>query len=162
MISEIFFSIKSTLDRLKELVRVRDANQINSAIAKVNSLLIASQDEALKQQSEIVTLTKRIRDLENQIMKTKHWFQEKSRYDLKEIAPSIFVYVLKENETGEPIHHICPNCYENGFKSILHNTVSRDSGWKKLKCFNCSFEVSMGEKKRRRIDLSAISAALNK
>lgn len=162
MISEIFFSIKSTLDRLKELVRVRDANQINSAIAKVNSLLIASQDEALKQQSEIVTLTKRIRDLENQIMETKHWSQEKSRYDLKEIGPSIFVYVLKENETGEPIHHICPNCYENGFKSILHNTVSRNSVWQKLKCFNCSFEAILGENKRRRIDISAVSAALNK
>jgi len=54
-------------------------------------------------------------------MAYEKWDSEATRYELKEIVTGIFVYVLKpDHARTEPIHWLCPNCFQQRQKSILN------------------------------------------
>lgn len=60
------------------------------------------------------------------------WVDEKEKYKLCEIPgpDRVMAYGLKDASEGEPIHYLCPDCFETG-KSILQRT---HHGWYCGKC----------------------------
>jgi hypothetical protein len=141
LISGAVASLKLAFDMTKTLGAVRDFTKLNETIIELQRLIMAAQSDALAAQSDQFALLDRIRNLEAEIAGLKAWDAEKERYQLTEVAPRVFAYVLKVDAGGsEPPHWICPACYENGKKSILQGFNGYMTGWTHT-CQACKIEL---------------------
>ena len=113
--------------------------KVKEAVADIQNSLIDLQSKLLAAQSQYEALAEVKRQLEQKIMEYEKWDSDAARYELTEIAEGIFVYVLKKDHAlGEPIHWICPNCFQKRQKSIL---TKPGVGYRNYKCHNCQFQV---------------------
>jgi len=137
-------SLKAAFEIAKSFIGVRDATIIQSKVFELQREILSAQQSALSAQQAQFSLLEQIRDLEQQITDMKAWETEKERYELTEVAPRVFTYVLKPDMgSAEPPHWICAACYQNGKKSILQGRESHTFGWWHT-CPSCSAEISTG------------------
>jgi hypothetical protein len=72
---------------------------------------------------------------------------QKKRYQLRGFGGGTFAYELKPSEAnGEPIHGICPTCFENGKKHILQACGIDAFEREMFGCYECSQLSSFGYK----------------
>jgi hypothetical protein len=142
MIPEIAAAWSSTVAISKAIASalktVKDA-ETKKAIAGIQDSLLDVQSKLLTAQSQYEALAEVKRELEQKIMQYEKWDSESTRYELKELAAGIFVYALKPDETrGEPLHWLCPNCFQQRQKSILEKP---GVDYLNYKCHRRSFDV---------------------
>jgi hypothetical protein len=95
--------------------------------------------EAVAAQSALLN---RVRELEEEKAKLEAWNTEKQRYKLTELGPGMTTYTLKEGmENGEPPHHLCTNCYNEGHKSIMQTEVRFPGRSQVLVCHRCGSDL---------------------
>jgi hypothetical protein len=143
MAAEIFAglgAIKSAFDLAKGLQNIHDA-------AVRDTVVIELQREILAAQSEQAALIERIHKLEAKVASFEKWEAEKDRYQLKDFGGNTFAYELKADKAAsEPIHRICPNCYETQRRHILQfkgqNAFSQDH----YHCPGCDKKFEFGRK----------------
>jgi hypothetical protein len=129
---------KSMMDMAKGLKDANDATIRNSAVIELQEKILAAQ-------SAQAMLVQRVGDLEKEVAGLKDWKTEKEKYQLTEISPGIFAYVIKSAmQNGEPVHCLCSNCYQQGKKSILNATYQNMSN--ALHCHLCSALFSVNVK----------------
>jgi len=137
-----FGTILTTITNLGKV-----ANDIASASneAKRNAQLIEFQRAIIQLQSSIASvqaqnasLLREKNDLEEQIVRSKKWENEKQRYALANILEGASVpYALKKSMSqSEPAHWLCTNCFNKGTKSVL-NTREGARGFSMLACPVC-------------------------
>jgi hypothetical protein len=120
------------------LTTARDV-ETKTAISGILDSLLDAQAKLATIQSQYDALAEVKRQLEKKIMEYEKWDTDAARYELKEIVGGIFVYVLKpDHAAGEPIHWLCPNCFQKREKSIL---IKPGIDWLNYKCHRCEFEV---------------------
>lgn len=102
--------------------------------------LTDAYSHALTSQQEQLDLIKRVQELEGTIAEYDNWETEKDRYELHEIMRGSFAYRLSEEST-EPEHFICPNCYEDRQKSILQIDAVFVHATRKLSCSRCGMHI---------------------
>jgi len=125
-------AITSALKTVKDI-------ETKEAIAGIQDSLLDVQSKLLAAQSQYEALAEVKRQLEHKIVQYEKWDTDAARYALKEIAGGMFVYVLKpDHAAGEPIHWLCPNCFQKREKSIL---IKPGVDWLNYKCHRCAFEV---------------------
>ena len=117
-------SLKTATEIIKNLVSL-----VKSAPSKgvpdnfldsVNTEIGKLQRELLSAYTDQTALVDRVRELNDKLLKHETWEAEKKRYGLKELPHGGFAYSLNDAEqTGEPAHYICANCFEDRVKSIL-------------------------------------------
>ena len=130
-------NIKAATEITQDLIALKVETAVAAKASELYRLLSEVQQELFTSQAEQATLTRRIRDLEAEIDHLKHWKNEKERYELKELAPGTFVYRLKPGlEPSEPVHDLCPHCYQQGVKSILQG-AGLSQGRKVFVCPHC-------------------------
>ena len=113
-------TIKGSFGLLKELRALPLEEGVSEKAAEVDAQILAAYESALASQELQFKMSKRNRELEEEVIRLKSWDVQKGDYELKAIGDSAFVYSLKENaESAEPMHWLCPPCYENSKKSIL-------------------------------------------
>ena len=98
------------------------AAELNGKITDMQFALIDAQSDALASQEAQSKQSARIRELEQTIAEFDNWEAEKARYRLVNASSNegAFVYLLRgETAEDEPLHYICPKCYEGKIKSIL-------------------------------------------
>jgi hypothetical protein len=140
---EIFTAASATIagatKAISGILKTSRNVEINKAIAGVLDSLVDVQAKLLSAQSNYDALARVKRELEQKIVDYEKWDSEAARYEFKEWASGIFVYELKKDHaSGEPIHRLCPNCFQQHKKSILVKpNVSRLN----YKCHHCQFEV---------------------
>ena len=79
------------------------------------------------------------RETEQKLIAYEKWDSEAARYKLTELVAGICVYVLQPDQArGEPIHYLCPNCFQQHKKSILHHP---GAGYANYICDCCKFDV---------------------
>lgn len=127
MVIEINAAIQSVL-ALSRMVQVgyevRNANEINAAVAETFSKLTTAWSAALEAQEKQATLAKRVGELEKEIAELKNWDREAERYELCSIIMGFSTYRLKPGvEQGEPTHYLCAHCYSERKKSILQFSI---------------------------------------
>ena len=106
-------ALKATTDIIKAMAGLRDAAQILEKTVELNQKILTVQTALADAQAEQTTLIQTIRHLEEDVTRLKTWEAEKQRYELKEVAPRTFAYVLKPNAGDpEPPHWICASCYQ--------------------------------------------------
>ena len=123
-------AVKALTDLVKIMVGLRDSAKLLEATVEFNQHILSVQGALLAAQSEQTTLIERVRALEKEIADLKAWEAEKQRYELKEVAPRKFAYLLKPDaQAAEPPHWICASCYQKGQKSILQGEPFFGGGW---------------------------------
>ena len=113
-------SLKTATDIAKGFLDLRSISQVQGKVVELQAEILAAQTSALAAQSDQMTLLDHVRGLEAQVTQMKAWEAEKERYELRERAPGILAYRLKDEARGtEPTHWICATCYERSTKLIL-------------------------------------------
>ncbi len=136
-------SLNTAVNIAKAMVDVRDATAFQGKVFELQRAIIDAQQSVFAANDERATLIEKISNLEKELSRLKAWETEKQRYELKELAPGVFAYRLKEAMAeGEPIHELCAACYQHGKKSILQR---RDKGMEELMgCAECKAEIKIG------------------
>ncbi len=120
------------------LTTARDV-ETKTAISGILDSLLDAQSKLLAFHSKYEELAEVNRQLEQKIVEYKKWDADTARYKLQEIAKGIFVYVLQSDQSkGEPVHWLCPNCFEQHQKSILQKP---GVDYLNYKCHRCQFDV---------------------
>lgn len=95
---------------------------VQAKAVELHQIIISAQASAFAAQSEQSSLSKKVRELEEEIARVKAWDKQKQRYTLISPWQGAVTYALKkECANSEPAHWICTNCYEDGRKSILND-----------------------------------------
>jgi hypothetical protein len=135
-------ALKATTDIIKAMAGLRDAAQILEKTVELNQKILTVQTALADAQAEQTTLIQTIRHLEEEVARLKTWEAEKQRYELKEVAPRTFAYVLKPNAGDpEPAHWICASCYQKNQKSILQGEKWYGGGWVH-NCPSCKAKIT--------------------
>lgn len=138
MISEFISGLgifKTMADTAKALKEINDAAVRNSAIIEL-------QQDILTAREQQTALVNKVEELEHQLARFETWDEEKTRYAMREIGRGAFAYVVKsEAANGQPLHAICPACYERRTKSVLQS--NGEPQWTKHSwdCPNCKAHV---------------------
>jgi len=144
VIAGAFGALKGAADITQGLIALKTDVAVSGKAIELNQIIAGVQQQLFSAQLEFSTVQGRIRELEAELTRFKNWESEKARYQLVELAPSTFVRRLKaEMANGEPVHDVCPNCYEQGMRSILQkNAVVK--GHHSFLCPHCQ-AVFLGE-----------------
>jgi hypothetical protein len=129
-IAGLVSSLKAATDISKAMVGLRDGALIQSKVIELQGVILTAQQSALSAQSDQFAVLERVRELEKEIAHLKAWDTEKKKYELREVSPGAFAYVMKKSaKGGEPPHWLCAACYQRGNKFILQDhglTPERD------------------------------------
>ncbi|MEJ2375476.1 MAG: hypothetical protein P8Y53_05740 [Pseudolabrys sp.] len=137
--------LKTAFDLAKALKDIDDAARRNAAVIEL-------QEKILEAQSAQSALVERARELEAKVDSFEKWEAEGTRYQLKDFGGGTFAYELKADEArGEPMHHICPNCYEKGRKSILQMGGGNAFKQQIARCPACQTEFGLGVRQTQHI-----------
>jgi predicted RNase H-like nuclease (RuvC/YqgF family) len=108
---------------------------------------LESQNEILKSQlaeseKEKDGLNGKYKQLKDEI---ENWDKIASKYKKTSLGIGNIVYASMES--NEPLHYICPNCYQKRKESILQPTRD-DEYWFETKCLehDCKFSLSIKRK----------------
>jgi hypothetical protein len=126
---------KAALDILKGVQALQSETAKNQAVINV-------QRHVIEAQTGLSVSLKRIDELEAEIVRLEDWSAEKQRYELADTGQGSVAYKLKEGvEPPEPQHWICPQCYQDGKKSILKHESLPIGGADTLVCNRCGYDV---------------------
>nr|WP_166179170.1 hypothetical protein [Altererythrobacter segetis] len=134
--------LKAAFDLVQGLHSTAKSAAINQVQIELGKHIFDAQTALTALSAAQADAADRIRQLEQQIVNLENWETEKKRYELAEAGQGSVAYRLKSGmEDGQPAHWICPQCYEDGQKSILkheHLTVGR---CEILACNRCGLEL---------------------
>ncbi|ENP0655282.1 hypothetical protein ACCH91_000155 [Serratia marcescens] len=113
-------SVKAIKDVVKAASDLKTNVAINDKATEIYSYLNDVQEKLMALQAEHMAMARLKDDLERQVMELTQWNQEKTQYALTKLPSGTMVYQLKPAYQGdEPVHQLCPNCYQKQVKSIL-------------------------------------------
>lgn len=141
-INAAFLGLKTAMDMAKGLRSLDQMADVRLKVIDLQQVILEAQDKLNAAQSEQSALAKRNDDLEKEMASMKAWEKEKERYQLIEPWRGCFVYALKESSKGTDIPHwICEHCYQEGRKSLLHDTYKQGNRRNVfVKCSHCELE----------------------
>jgi hypothetical protein len=141
MVAEVFAglgALKTAFDIAKGLKDIDDTTRRNTAV-------IDLQEKILSAQQSQASLVESISNLEKEVACLKAWEEEKSRYQLMELAPGIVALSIKETmRNGEPFHRICADCAANGRKFYLQKHVSGPY-YDEFRCVGCQSTIGVNK-----------------
>lgn len=134
-------SLKMAREIAKTMLAIRDDKLMLEKVLELNAIILSAQESALSAQRAQFALIDRERDLEKEIAAMKDWSSEKRNYQLEEVGFGAFAYVYHSQEnSSEPVHKICANCYQQDIKSILQMEIRKPLA-EVLVCNACHAEI---------------------
>jgi PHP family Zn ribbon phosphoesterase len=119
---------KSALDAHTETEVRKVVREFDAVICELHQRIIEIQ----LQEQELIRAKL---EAEQKLIAYDKWETEKAKYALKKVAKDVFVYELQPaHAAGQPIHHICPKCYEARQKGILQR---QNEDWDGMYCPVC-------------------------
>ena len=142
---ELFLeSIKSASTISREFLGLMKGGAASDKIGEMNAKILEAQQFALATHADQFSLSKRVSDLEEELMRLKDFRSEKKNYDLRNIGNTAFTYVYKPPvDSGKPPHWLCSTCCDQDRKSTLQ-FQGRDLinfGMNIWKCHLCNSEI---------------------
>ncbi|GKS56547.1 hypothetical protein YTPLAS18_00740 [Nitrospira sp.] len=150
-ITSAISGLKAAADIAKAMRELKDSREVQTRVIDLQSTILDAQTNALAAQSDAFMMMQKIRELENDLARAKAWEESKHRYKLIVPWEGCQVYALKESSKGsDPSHWICPHCYENGRRSMLHDAEKHDKHRRHvIMCPNCKFDCEYFDCPRR-------------
>lgn len=138
-ISAAIMGLRTAAEIARAMKSLHDLADVQSKVIDLQSAILDAQTSALAAQSDQFTMMQRLRELEEEVRQVRAWEETKQRYKLITPWPGCHVYALKAvHMNNDPPHWICPQCYEDGKKSLLLNSVSEFLDT--ISCPRCSFK----------------------
>ena len=149
-IASLFTSAKVAYDIAKGISSIKTEVERNEAIAEILRVLISVEHDALVMQNdhslllrEKDDLLREKDDLIKKISEFEKWNETETQYELKSIAPGIFVFSYKEtSQTTEPAHWLCANCYNDRKKSVIQLDHVSATGSHYV-CHKCNSKITI-------------------
>ena len=118
---ELFLeSIKSASTISRELLGLMRGGAASAKIGDMNAKIMEAQQFALATQSDQFSLSKRVGDLEKELVDLKDFRREKQNYQFQAIGKTAFAYVYEPPvDPPEPVHWLCSTCCDQDRKSTL-------------------------------------------
>jgi len=112
---------KTAVETLDEAKVSAATNELQIQLMHLGAEVIAMQNKSLESTERERSLLRSNDDLTDRVRELEKRIAERERYELVEEYPGVFTLRLKEScQNGEPMHHLCPHCMDNGsVKSIL-------------------------------------------
>jgi hypothetical protein len=121
------------------VVETTSDHKTKEAIAGLQNGILDLQAKVYAAQAKYQELADAKREAEEKLRAIEKWESEAARYQLTELAPGILVYALRTDQLrGEPIHYICPHCFERKQKSILQRPSTDHTNYV---CHECKFDA---------------------
>jgi ribosomal protein S6 len=131
--------MKTAADITKALIDLKVTGEVQAKIVELQSIIMSAQSSALEAQQEQFGFQRRIEDLENEINRLKEIGEEKINYEIKQVDPGCFAYMLKlEFRKNELPMWFCIPCFDNGYKRVLQSTGENSSSRLRYTCTSCS------------------------
>lgn len=145
-IAALLGSLKTAGDIAKGLIELKSIAEIQGKVIELQRIILTAHESALSAQASQAVLLEEKRKLETKLAQIEDWKDEANRYELTDYGGGTFAYKLKSGmENGEPIHAICPECYQKRHKSILQTIGFNNWNQKIVHCISCNNKVALGE-----------------
>jgi hypothetical protein len=129
------------------LLSLRDEQQMQSKVLELQQLIVSAQSSAIDIQTSQMELLKQVGSLENRIKELEAWGEEKARYELVQLNRGPMAYVLKQSESHTVAPHaLCPQCFDNGRKSIFQSNGKINVHEHTWSCTPCKTAIICGVK----------------
>lgn len=143
-----YTALKTAYDIAKGLKDIDDRVKLNAAIIELQEKILAAQEATSEARD-------RLRELEADLAARDAWEATASRYVLKDYGGQTFAYeLLPERADGEPIHRVCPSCFERRTRSILQHRFRDASQQEHYACPSCEKEFIFGVAVQVRLNYS--------
>ncbi|MFP4005024.1 MAG: hypothetical protein ACLFV8_14715, partial [Alphaproteobacteria bacterium] len=125
--------------------RTKD-DKLREQLIELQGKIGDAQASWLQTQQRLSELLARNRELEQRLTELESWDKEAERYRLVDMGHGTFAYKLREDQAdGDPLHFLCPNCFQRREKAILQLLgTAAHSDKKLLKCHSCDTTFRMG------------------
>lgn len=138
-----FGVLKSAYEFVRDLRKSSDPATLKAGVEELTDRLLAAREDALKMAEQFDTVVEENKKLRSELSKRQGWEAEASRYQLMEIYPGSFAYVLRADKQGtEAPHKACAACFKSEKISILQKADSVH-----LKCSACGTNIQFQESK---------------
>lgn len=139
-----FGVLKSAYELVRDLRKSNDPAQLKAGLEELTDRLLAAREDAFKTAEEFDKLVAENKHLRAELERQAAWITETDRYNLCEITPGAFAYLLKDGEVkGGPNPLLCATCFDHGKKSIMQR---RDAAY--TACPNCQTVIQEVPDKR--------------
>src|SRR5690606_20042946 len=102
-----YTALKAAYDMAKGLKDIDDRVKLNAAIIELQEKILSAQEATSEARD-------RLRELEAEVGVLKQWEAKADRYALRDYGGGTFAYELRPDQAnGEPIHRLCPKCFED-------------------------------------------------
>lgn len=135
-------SLKAAKDFVQAWNGIQTAAAVNDAKLTLQGHILDAQQSLFAAQELQAAAIKRIDELEKQLEKLKDWAADQERYELADTGEGSLAYRLKtEMAHGQPPHWLCPNCYQDGKKSIMKEERLAVGRAETLVCHPCGLDI---------------------
>jgi hypothetical protein len=141
----VMSSLKTASDMAQAMIALRDGQALQIQVIELNNQIITAQAAAMAAHDAHAAAVQRIRELEAENANLKDWNREEQRYHLTKHGGALTYSVKPGMENGEPLHRLCPRCYQQRKKSLLQPHGRTPSGQEKVSCLSCKAELLLGE-----------------
>ncbi len=149
-IAGVVSGFKAATELAQLAIDARDAGVIRAKAIELQREIFAAQSSALTAQADQFALLNRVNELEKEVADLRAWDTEKQNYKLVELRKNVarghggaLAYALKEEtDLSEPVHLLCPECFENRRKSVLQQETRFPGNVDFLYCLHCGSEIN--------------------
>jgi DNA-directed RNA polymerase subunit M/transcription elongation factor TFIIS len=145
-ISTLIASTQTAVNIAKGLTSVYVDDKVKERTSELLSILLSVQGDALTMQSKHQDLLQLKNNIEQRMLEFENWSKMERQYELKDVAPHIFLYSYKKTDNDTtPHHYICPKCYQDRKTYILQLHYDGDSSTEYI-CNSCKniFKIRHG------------------
>jgi hypothetical protein len=137
--------LKTAFDIAKGIADLKSMTDVQGKVIELQQAILAAQSSAMAANAQQYAAADELRALRDELERAKGWQTERQRYRLFQFAPGRVAFALRKSQAqeSEPPHYLCANCFEQGRKSILNNSLTPDK-WTYWRCAACKSEVPTG------------------
>jgi hypothetical protein len=150
VIGGIVSGLNGTLNLAKAFSDLRDLTQVQQKTIELQRSILDVQQAAMSAQQSQNELLEEIKNLKEQIKASDDWNAEASRYELKDYGDQTFAFELRVDQAqGQPIHKLCPKCFNLNKKSILQFSHTASTSQQSYQCNECQNNYLLGRRVAR-------------
>lgn len=145
LVSDLAGTLKTAAELAKTVKDANDMPTIKGKIIEMQDLLLTAQSSTMAASTKLFELLQENASLKRKVEAADVWTSTAQRYALKDYGGGTFAYELKPEEArGDPIHKICPVCFEANKRSVLQFRGRTTSRQEMFRCMPCEHDYFFG------------------
>ena len=125
---------------MRDFSATKSTSEIEAMRAEMLGQLAGVHSTVLELQDQLGTANQQVQEMKKENERLRDWTSEREKYELKEMGPQAFAYVLKDTQGDGPTPRLCAHCFENAERSILQSAGFHSVN-QVLECPRCNNQV---------------------